>query len=849
MLIQICEWTIDTQKREVRIGAERCNVPHRNAELLFYLCDRAGQTISKHELLDRVWGTQVVEESALHYAISSLRQFFDDKDHRFITTVHRKGYKIVLPEQDREHISQIATAVTSASDANPGTLLSDSSPPDFVSPIRATKLTSRWIEVLLTSIMVVGIIAAVMASRHRPPMLSQSFEIHSEQSASQISGYLHQMLGSALLAFDPIALRGARGSDALSLQIANETGFRATLAHGEARATVELYQTSSRAALMAAVGKLLAIKPRQISAPLFAVTESTTSPSDANSDIAILDQAFRNERGTQAMAGRLAFALNEAGDRDLAALVANDVLIQSQRNAQPFSTSATAVLEPADCLAQFVAADQLVGSALSNSLTTRNGQLCPLALARHLESKGEIKRALEQLAMLQVRHNESPATLPILLKSLELRGRLIALSADAKGFIQSVDATIELTKTLNWPAGEGRAWELKASWQRQNVQGEAALVSFQQSSEAFRRARDFRSLDRIALQVALMRNDSSQVDLSDAEKASSQTGDAYLRALAKMVLMKHRPWTLESPLSITKLRDEIDLLPHSAAKAGLLGSLYGVSLRSDNPELSKTVAESMLRAANGFPTLQARALNRSAGADLERGEIYLALHAFLALDKSYAQDSTTPATYTCSAALAAIEANDVPNALRWSQQCSALQLDRSLRCIVQLGEVARLNVLALEKKPIAIAAVNALQGSSVLDFNDFNCARVGLFQAKLFIHTKEKSAATSALRRLANSRVKEFFATELQAAELEYCFAFQQKHCKLSKELPEKLGQKMLFLTWRVTQQCRSDDLVVAEALAAQGDKQGLVVKARRLSCAAANCSGSTQQACQSHSL
>src|SRR5688500_9646553 len=62
--------------------------------LLCALARRPGTLLSKHSLLDEVWGHQHVTDSVLKTAISDLRMVLDDdaRQPRFIETVSRRGY-------------------------------------------------------------------------------------------------------------------------------------------------------------------------------------------------------------------------------------------------------------------------------------------------------------------------------------------------------------------------------------------------------------------------------------------------------------------------------------------------------------------------------------------------------------------------------------------------------------------------------------------------------------------------------------------------------------------------------------------------------------------------------------
>ena len=93
----IGEWSVDPASGCLnRAGQERRLRP-QVMDLLVRLAERPGDTISKADLLDAVWGARFVSESALTTAIAELRDALEDdaKEPRFIQTVPKRGYRLV----------------------------------------------------------------------------------------------------------------------------------------------------------------------------------------------------------------------------------------------------------------------------------------------------------------------------------------------------------------------------------------------------------------------------------------------------------------------------------------------------------------------------------------------------------------------------------------------------------------------------------------------------------------------------------------------------------------------------------------------------------------------------------
>ena len=67
--------------------------------VLVHLVEHAGQVVTKDDLLDVVWPDTAVTEGVLKDCVGQVRKALGDtaQDARFITTVHRRGYRFVAP--------------------------------------------------------------------------------------------------------------------------------------------------------------------------------------------------------------------------------------------------------------------------------------------------------------------------------------------------------------------------------------------------------------------------------------------------------------------------------------------------------------------------------------------------------------------------------------------------------------------------------------------------------------------------------------------------------------------------------------------------------------------------------
>jgi DNA-binding winged helix-turn-helix (wHTH) protein len=92
-------FAFDRQSRLLwRDGAEIA-LPPRVLGVLEVLIDRPGQVVARQDLLDGVWKDAFVTDTSLAEAVSFLRQALGDDPQapRYIQTVHRRGYRFLLP--------------------------------------------------------------------------------------------------------------------------------------------------------------------------------------------------------------------------------------------------------------------------------------------------------------------------------------------------------------------------------------------------------------------------------------------------------------------------------------------------------------------------------------------------------------------------------------------------------------------------------------------------------------------------------------------------------------------------------------------------------------------------------
>lgn len=90
-------WRVDVQLNTLSNSESEIVLEPKVMSLLAYLCRHPGQTVSKDEILENVWGGPHFADSVVARAISILRKSLDDQvDHpRYIKTIPKRGYRFI----------------------------------------------------------------------------------------------------------------------------------------------------------------------------------------------------------------------------------------------------------------------------------------------------------------------------------------------------------------------------------------------------------------------------------------------------------------------------------------------------------------------------------------------------------------------------------------------------------------------------------------------------------------------------------------------------------------------------------------------------------------------------------
>jgi DNA-binding winged helix-turn-helix (wHTH) protein/tetratricopeptide (TPR) repeat protein len=107
-----CE--LDDRRYELRRDGVLCHLEPQVFEVLVYLVRNRDRVVTRSELLDEIWGSRFVTDSALASRVKAARRAVGDngREQRMIRTVHGRGYRFLAPvrEEDQDAVGGPAPA-------------------------------------------------------------------------------------------------------------------------------------------------------------------------------------------------------------------------------------------------------------------------------------------------------------------------------------------------------------------------------------------------------------------------------------------------------------------------------------------------------------------------------------------------------------------------------------------------------------------------------------------------------------------------------------------------------------------------------------------------------------------
>jgi serine/threonine-protein kinase len=162
---QLGDWCVDPATGLLTRGTEVRRARALVADLLLYFAARAGEVVTKDELVAGPWGGAAIADSALTSTIAELRELLDDQPRspRYIQTLPKRGYRLIASVGVPQAIEPVAPAPPAiASDAAAATSVQ---PP--VAP-GAHRLRRSWTLAFGLGMAFAVAVTVTLASRRRP---------------------------------------------------------------------------------------------------------------------------------------------------------------------------------------------------------------------------------------------------------------------------------------------------------------------------------------------------------------------------------------------------------------------------------------------------------------------------------------------------------------------------------------------------------------------------------------------------------------------------------------------------------------------------------------------------------
>jgi len=96
---RIGDWLVQPALCRLTSNGRTVHVRPKVMDLLAYLARHQGEVVAKDRLLDEVWGSEAISESALTRTVTELRQALGDnvEQPRMLETIPKRGYRLIAP--------------------------------------------------------------------------------------------------------------------------------------------------------------------------------------------------------------------------------------------------------------------------------------------------------------------------------------------------------------------------------------------------------------------------------------------------------------------------------------------------------------------------------------------------------------------------------------------------------------------------------------------------------------------------------------------------------------------------------------------------------------------------------
>jgi DNA-binding winged helix-turn-helix (wHTH) protein len=114
MLYTFGDYELDMQRYELRCAGKLLKIEPQVFDVLVYLIQHRDRTVARQELIEHLWPEQYISDAVLSYCIMAARKAVGDSGRmqRIIKTVHGRGFRFVVPLQERDHAPSAPEGLT-----------------------------------------------------------------------------------------------------------------------------------------------------------------------------------------------------------------------------------------------------------------------------------------------------------------------------------------------------------------------------------------------------------------------------------------------------------------------------------------------------------------------------------------------------------------------------------------------------------------------------------------------------------------------------------------------------------------------------------------------------------------
>jgi DNA-binding winged helix-turn-helix (wHTH) protein/predicted ATPase len=120
VIYRVGDCELDERRQELRRGGDPCHLEPQVFAVLAYLVRHRDRMVTRTELLDEIWGSRFVTDSALASRVKAARRAVGDsgRDQRVIRTLHGRGYRFLAPVTEQPPASSPSPPMLRASQAS-----------------------------------------------------------------------------------------------------------------------------------------------------------------------------------------------------------------------------------------------------------------------------------------------------------------------------------------------------------------------------------------------------------------------------------------------------------------------------------------------------------------------------------------------------------------------------------------------------------------------------------------------------------------------------------------------------------------------------------------------------------